>query len=148
MKGFTLLELLIVIGILIIASALSLPFFSSFQSQKDLASYNTFFAQTMRSAQTNAINGFHGSSWGVYIDDVNKQFVLYCGSNYASRQTDLDLATNYNSSFTLTSNFGNEINFSLYSGLPLVNGTTTMSDLTSLQNKFNTISPLGLISNF
>jgi prepilin-type N-terminal cleavage/methylation domain-containing protein len=144
MKGFTLVELIIVLGIIILVSAMSLPFVSTFQVTSDLRTYNDGLAQAMRTAQFRAIDGYQGTNWGVYLDNAGKKYVIYSGNNYAARVTDSDLETGFNSAFSLTANFGNDINFTIYNGLPSVNGTTTFTGTTDV-TRYVTISSLGLI---
>ena len=144
-KGFTLLEILIVVGILVMAMGLSLPFFSSFQTGTDLRTNNDFLAQSLRLAQIRAITGYQGSNWGIYLDDSQKKFIVYAGLNYASRVDGLDLETSYGQAFSLSADFGEEINFSIFSGLPSVNGTTTFAGPND-DFRYNTINDLGLIS--
>lgn len=127
------------------AMALSLPFFSSFQIGNDLRTNNDFFAQSLRLAQVRAISGYQNLSWGVFINDSQKKFTVYAGENYASRLSEFDLETSYAQPFSLSANFGNEINFAIFSGLPSVNGTTTLAGPNG-DFRYNTINSLGLIS--
>ena len=139
------LELIVVVGILIMATALSLPFFSSFQVDNTVRTNSDFLAQSLRLAQIRAMAGYQGLDWGVYFDNTAKKFIVYAGSDYANRTTDLDLETSFDAVFNLSTDFGNEINFAIYSGLPSVNGTTTFSGSTEV-TRYNTINSLGLIS--
>lgn len=136
-KGFTLIELIIVMAILAVVGALSVPFIQSFQVSSNLSTHTTTITQTLRRAQQQAIAGQNSSSWGVYFDDGVKMFILFLGNDFATRDQSYDLATDYPEVFTVTTNFADEIYFSIFSGQPSTVGTVNVS---SLNNETKTIS--------
>lgn len=144
MRGFTLIELIIVLGILAAVAVLSLPFVQSFQVSSDLYTYVDTINRTLQRAQQQAIAGQESSSWGVYFDNPNKKFILFKGDNYASRDPDYDQETKYPAVFSISTDFGDEINFSLYSGSPSVVGTTTIISSNN-ETKYIVIKDSGLI---
>jgi len=137
MRGFTLIELLIVIGIFVIVGALSAPFLQSFQVSSDLYTHAYTINKTLRRAQQQAIIGKNGSSWGVYFDNGAKKFVLFKGQDYLTRDQSFDQEIEYPQSFSVSTDFGDEVYFFLYSGQPSITGTTT---ITSLNNDSQDIS--------
>ena len=128
MRGFTLVELLIVIAILVIASGLALPFIQSFQATADLATHADTLTSTLRRARWQAVTGQNAASWGVYFDSGNNRFVLFQGTSYAGRDQSFDQEFTYPVVFTLTTDFGNEIGFSRYAGDASASGTVLFSD--------------------
>ena len=144
MRGFTLIELLVVIGILIIVAGLSIPFFQTFQASSDLYTHAHTITKTLRRAQQQAIAGRHESSWGVYFDNGDKKFILFKGQDYATRDQSYDEETEYPSSFSVSTDFGDEIYFSLYSGAPRTAGTVTITGQSSASKSIS-ISDIGLV---
>jgi len=144
MKGFTLIELIIVLGILVSVAVLSLPFIQSFQASSDLYTYVDTISRTLQRAQQQAIAGQGSSSWGVYFDNPNKKFILFKGDNYAGRDPNYDQETKYPAIFSVSTDFGDEIHFSLYSGRPSNFGTTTVVSANN-ETKYIVIKDFGLI---
>jgi len=126
MRGFTLIELLVVLGIFVIVAALSLPFVQSFQVSSDFHTHINTLKNTLRHAQQKAITGQENSAWGVYFNEAEKKFILFKGASYALRDPGEDLEFVYPGIFSISSDFGNEIYFNLYSGAPSTFGTTTI----------------------
>lgn len=144
MRGFTLIELIIVLGILVVVSALAIPFTQTFRVSSDLNTHTNTILQTLQRAQQLAITGQNSSAWGVYFDDNNKKFVMFKGIDYATRDTEYDQESDYADIFIVNTDFGGEIYFALFSGTPSVSGTTT---ITSVNNdiQYITIKNFGLI---
>ncbi|PIS05349.1 MAG: hypothetical protein COT81_01705 [Candidatus Buchananbacteria bacterium CG10_big_fil_rev_8_21_14_0_10_42_9] len=123
--GFTLVELLIVLGILSVVAVLAVPFYQStvVNSDFDIAADN--IKKTLRRAETNAATGFQDDSWGVFF--MGNSFTLYKGESFAARDTDFDEAVGVNAIFVLSNDFNDEINFEKYTGTPSANGTVTIT---------------------
>ena len=64
-SAFTLIELLIVIAIVGILAAASIPVFSSFTNSQRLSQAAKQVKQDLRSVQNRAINGVEGKAWGI-----------------------------------------------------------------------------------
>lgn len=144
MRGFTLVELLVVIAIITITAGLSIPFVQSFQVSSDLRTNSDIILKTLRRAQQQAAAGQQADSWGVYFNTGNNKMILYKGLNYTSRDSEFDQESDFAQTFSLATDFSDEINFSLYSGDPSVTGLVTItSDNHDSQNI--SISNLGLI---
>ena len=86
--GFTLVELIIVISIFAVCSAVTLPFLARFQQSQNLDTLRQGIASTMRRAQQRAVAGERDSAWGVHVGTGT--YILYSGSSYAARTTALD----------------------------------------------------------
>lgn len=152
MKGFTLIELIVVVFIILILGALSVPFFQSFQVSSDLYTLTDEVTRTLRNVQTAAWAGQNNSAWGVYFNETGKKYILYKGSNYDSRDQTFDLVYDYKNIFSISTNLpNNEIIFKQYNGQPLDNAgqplTTATITLTSQNNQNNqiNINSLGLV---
>lgn len=144
MRGFTLIELLIVMAILAVAAALSVPFIQTFQVSSDLYTNLDTINQTLRRAQYQAMTGQNSAAWGVYFNTAGKNIVLFQGDSYAARDQSYDQATEYADIFSITTDFSDEIYFSLYSGQPSASGTVTIASPNN-DSKDITINNFGLI---
>lgn len=86
--GLTLIELLIVIGILGIIATVSAPNISRFLGGGYLTTSTDKVVRTLRKAQGYSFNGKENSVWGVYCEP--KLLVLFKGSDYATRNSSFD----------------------------------------------------------
>lgn len=88
MKGFTLIEIMLVIALMVVIGGISAPVYQSFQVKNnlDVASYTV--AQTLRRAQVLSQVGASDSPWGVHIESGSA--TLFKGASYTSRDTLLD----------------------------------------------------------
>ena len=144
MRGFTLIELIIVLGVLVIIAGLTIPFFQSFQISSNLNTYSQTLANLIYQARSQAITGQNNSSWGVFFDNEANKAILFQGANYDSRQADSEHDLNYPEFFNVATDFGKEIVFVEFSGRPSANGTITISDSNN-QSKIISINSLGLV---
>jgi prepilin-type N-terminal cleavage/methylation domain-containing protein len=145
MKGFTLIELIIVIALMAIVAALSLPFLQTSQVKSDLNSSTQEIVQILRQTQQQAAAGKNNDSWGAYFNNGEKSLVIFKGANFANRDTDYDLKISYPDSFSLVTDFGPEIIFTLHSGLPSPEGQIILSDQNN-ESKIIIINSLGQVA--
>ena len=87
-SGFSLLELLIVIGIFTILFSISTSVFNSFKIRSDLQVVTNSIVEALRSAQSGAQSGKSDSKWGVKV--LSNQVVLFQGNTYATRNSSFD----------------------------------------------------------
>ena len=88
MRGFTIIEVLIVLSIVAILSGISLPVYKIMQQKNDLKMAGYVTVSAMRRAQILAQAAKEDSSWGIHIE--NSQVIVFKGSNYANRNTSRD----------------------------------------------------------
>lgn len=81
-KGFTLLEVLIVVTIVGILATLSVSYYSGSQYRSKLNDAASEIVQTLRRAQSKAVAGEAGEPFGVHLESDG--FVLFEGSAYVS----------------------------------------------------------------
>lgn len=86
--AFTLIELLLVITMISILAAISVPVFQSFQNKNDLIVAHQILADALRRAKILSEAGLYDSEWGVYIGF--SEIVIFQGSNYSTRDTSYD----------------------------------------------------------
>ena len=91
-KSFTLVEILIVIGILTILVAMAFPAFRSFRAESDLNSSAEEIINALRLAQSKTLASEWASQWGIHFSTstIPHQYTLFRGENYALRVTSSD----------------------------------------------------------
>lgn len=81
-KGFTLVELLVVIGILAVIFAISAPYFSTTMVSNDAKASALDAGDALREAQSSAMSGYNGGKFGVHFE--TSKFVFFQGDAYAT----------------------------------------------------------------
>lgn len=92
MRSFTLIEVLIVIGIIIILAILAFPAYRFFQRESDLTNSSVEIANTIRLAQNKTLVSEGASQYGVYFDQTTAQhqYILFKGVSYGGRDASFD----------------------------------------------------------
>lgn len=132
-KGFTLLEVLLVVVLIGALAALSAPIYNSYKIRNDFDIAINTTTQTLYRAQVlaQAVDG--DSAWGVYIG--TGIITIYKGTSYASRDINYDEEYNIDNSISISGI--NEINFNKFTGLPQTTGDII---LTNINNEVETIN--------
>lgn len=87
-KGFTLLEILLVIGIISILLVFIVPVSLDFYKSQQLEIQTQSLVQTLRRAQSKAMAIELDSSFGVFIS--NQNYILFKGNSYLTRDAQYD----------------------------------------------------------
>lgn len=122
-RGFTAVELIIVVAIFAISAAVSLPFAARFQQSQTLGTLQEQIAHTLRRAQHRAVTGERDSAWGVKFQPG--EYVLYAGNSYANRLPALDDSHSVAPSYTFSGM--SEVTFRKIWGSTMTGGTLTIS---------------------
>lgn len=119
-KGFTLFELFLVIGIMVILLSFLLPVGLNFYKNQQLASQSLELCQILRIAQQKSMSGDLDSSYGVYL--TNQNYTLFKGNYY----NDPDRSNRYDQVFNIPEIIQlsgiSEVVFSKNEGNPSVTG--------------------------
>lgn len=140
-NGFTLIETSIVVIIILILFAISVPFYTYFQSFSTVEAGKQEVTEIIRQAQTQAVAGFSNGNWGVYF--LGTTFTLYQGDNYNLREISLD--TSYSLESNQTFSGLQDINFTKKTGTPTESGTIVITNENNNHMEFISINDLGLI---
>ena len=131
-RGFTFTELILVVGMIVILAAVSVPVLQSFQVGNDLSVSVNVITQTLRRAQSLSQSMVSDTSWGVSIQ--SGAIILFKGTSYSLRDPSFDEIFDMPKSIT-PSGVG-EIVFSKFSGEPQVTGDIILTT----PNQLKTIS--------
>ncbi len=92
LNGFTLVELLIVVAIMVILMSLSIPLFRSFQKETDLVDVSEKIINVLRLAQNKTLASEQDDNWGVFFATSTSphQAILFKGKSFDSRDIAFD----------------------------------------------------------
>jgi len=131
-KAFTLLEILLVIGIISALLVAIIPMGLDFYKNQELSTQIQFLIQTLRRAQSKAMSIELDSPFGVRVNTQN--YVLFKGTSYLTRDTPYDEV--FDLPQIINSSGLSEVVFSKLEGKPNVTGNITLSS----NNKSRTIN--------
>jgi len=127
MRGFTMVELLIVIALSFVLVIASVPIYGQLQVRAQLQETSAQLVQALRSTRENSIARYGNSAHGVFFT-INPSgidsYTLYRGTSYATRDVSFDRVQTLDSVLTITdlsfvTTGGNvDINFSPGLGKP------------------------------
>lgn len=126
-QGFTFIELILVVAIVIIIGTFSSVFFGRFLIQNAVANTQDQLVGELRKAQLYAMAGRQNGNWGVQFS--SNIITLYQGASFATRNSAFDEKFNVNSNILITG--FSEVNFARMTGLPSTTGTYTITGTTS-----------------
>lgn len=139
MKGFTLIEVAVSLGIIAIIVGISMPVYKIMRQKNDLRTAEFAVVSALRRAQILAQAEKEDSDWSVHIE--NSRITVFKGRNYANRDTSGDESF-FISSGISTDNL-TDIFFNKLTGLPGSAGLITLS--ISNDSKNITINEKGAI---
>lgn len=143
-NGFSAIEILIVISIFILLSALSLPFYNNLHVGLILDKTQTDIVQSLRLAKTKSMSWENNLAHGVYFS--TSSLVLYQGNSYAERDSSYDHIFSVDDILSLDYDLSsNDINFIRGTGAPLATGTIQILNNTTSDNVVITINNLGVV---
>lgn len=150
-NAFTLTELLVVIGVLVILSAMAVPAFHIFGKKSDVANGTQELMSALRLAQGKSLASENSSRWGVYFDvsSTPNDYTLFRGISYASRDAGLDSINILSKKIKIyevnLNGGGAEVVFNRLRGDTAQAGTIKLkSTLDSSENKTISINSMGL----
>ena len=143
MKGFTLIETLIVVSVTMLLAVGLLPVYSNLTSSAQLNDNTPRIIQALRQAQNQSLNRIANTAHGVKF--LSSAYVVYQGSDYNHRDSSLDQTYNLDSGLSLVATLNsNDVNFALGNGTPNNIGSITLTQVT-LGHRTITINSIGAI---
>lgn len=131
-KGFTLVEFLLAMAVMIILTGIALPLYTNLQLGAQLNESTAQLVQNIRLARELSVSRSHDGSYGIYIDSNpagSDRYILFQGTSYALRETAYDRVVSLTDTLSLAtqlSNGGQEIEFTKTFGIPSTTGTIQM----------------------
>jgi prepilin-type N-terminal cleavage/methylation domain-containing protein len=122
-KGFTFIELILVMALILILGTMSTAFAARFLTQNAVDNTTDQFVSSFRKAQLNAIMGKQDSNWGVNY--ASNTITLYRGNSFATRTTAFDERYTVNTAVTVSGM--TDLNFTSMTGAPGSTPTITIS---------------------
>jgi len=111
--GFTFVEVLVVIALLVGLTGLAIPFYQSFQVGSQLDNTTQELSQTLRLAQAQAMATESLSAFGVHFE--SESFTIFKGVTYVSGDP-INEVIPFTSAITITPSMGSEVVFSSLHG--------------------------------
>lgn len=122
-QGLTLVEILLVVGIIAIIAGISVPFYRNFQSSQELDIASKDMLLNLRDAQNRARSGQDDSVWGVHFNAGFDEHGIFRGTEFSSYYDD---PVSIPGVLSVTSNFGTDITFTKALGAPSASGAVTL----------------------
>jgi len=141
-RGFTLIEMLLSVGLIAMLAGLSLPIYASFNSRDDLDLSTQELAGMLRRAETYACNVDGDNSWGVKVQSGSA--VLFKGSSYATRDTTQDETDSIPATITIGGTVS-EVVFSKLTAAPNTSGTITLTQPATNDVRTITLNAKGMV---
>jgi prepilin-type N-terminal cleavage/methylation domain-containing protein len=144
-KGFTVLEILIVLGIMAILVTIILPSFRTMRSNEVLKATTSEIFSALGKAKSGTLSSVNSSEYGVHFE--SDLIVIFKGTSYSSSDVNNEnISITSPASISAINLTGGAVDlyFDRLSGAPNKTGTITVS--TSSFSKIITISSTGTIS--
>ncbi|MFA6552960.1 MAG: GspH/FimT family pseudopilin [Patescibacteria group bacterium] len=140
--GFSLIELLIVIGVLVLVAGLSIPFYQSFQVSSNLDNTTGEVTSALRRVQGMAMGSQQWSPWGIHLE--SRRYILFAGAAYAAGDPTNEVFT-IPQNITISTTTGTDIIFSRVKGETSNTGTVTLRSSNN-ESSTLTINSQGIIN--
>jgi prepilin-type N-terminal cleavage/methylation domain-containing protein len=141
-RGFTLIEMLLSVGLIAALASLSLPIYASFNNRNDLDISTQTLAGMLRRAETYARNVQGDSSWGVKVQAGSA--VLFEGDSYATRDSTADETDNIPTTITIGGTVS-EVVFTKFTAAPSATGTITLTHTATNDVRTVTLNAKGMV---
>ncbi len=132
-KGFSLLEIILATGIIILITGISIPIYQSYQVRNDIDLAVFSIVEGLYRAQALSRANRGDSTWGVYA--TTSKVIVFKGSDFNSRDINFDEENNISDTISISGI--NEIVFDKLTGYPKTTGTII---LTTINNSTSSIS--------
>ncbi|MDD3896857.1 MAG: prepilin-type N-terminal cleavage/methylation domain-containing protein [Candidatus Peribacteraceae bacterium] len=130
-RGFTAIELLLVLGILATTASLSFPMYRQYLIRSDLEVSRQNIAQGLQRARFLAQVAMNDSAWGFSTDGLPGRGILFMGGSFAMRDAEYD--EYYSIPATVAVSGLTEVTFAKITGQPSAMGTITLTALNGEQ---------------
>ena len=140
MRGFSLIEVLLVIALIGALFSASVPAFVQMQAINDLDTAVTLTVESLRQAQTHAVAGDGDSIWGVRVG--TNDTTLFRGTTYATRTIAWDSVAGWQNTIAVSGT--SEFTFTKTEGRPTTASSVTLTTASGTARTI-TVNSLGMI---
>ena len=140
--GFTLIEVLLSVGLIAALAGLSLPIYASFANRNDLDVDTQSLAGMLRRAETYAQTMNGDSNWGVKVQSGSA--VLFKGTSYATRDATSDETDAIPTNITIGGSVS-EVVFDKFTAAPSTTGTITLTHTATNDVRTITLNAKGMV---
>lgn len=141
MRGYTLIELLLVIVIISIVAMLSSPFYARFLLQNAVDNTVDQLSGSLRKAQVYSMTGKQGSAWSVNFS--SNTITLYKGTSFAGRDSAFDEKFSVNPNVSISGM--TDISYARVTGLPTP-AISTITISSGSNSKTVSVNSQGVVS--
>lgn len=141
MRGFTLVEVIVVVAIILIITTLTLPSYGKFINMNSIDTQVTEIRKSMRLAQEESEAGKYDSNHGIHFTTTS--YTHYVGKDFNSRDQSKDDEYDLHNTLEFKQRF--EINFTKGTGLPSATGTIIIENTSNGKQEEISINEEGLI---
>ncbi len=124
-RGFSLFEMIIVVGLIIVVSAIILPSYRGFGYSNDLSVAVNAVVQGLNQAQALARSGDGDSDWGIKIE--SGKVIIFKGSSFISFNAVSDQV--FPIPLDITFSGLSQVIFAKFTGLPNQTGSVTLTGI-------------------
>ncbi len=137
MRGFSYIQVLVVVAMLSILAAVSSPYYIQFQYKQRLHSSAEALLSDIRLVQGKAMQQMEDDQWGVHISDSDKAYVLFYGGTYNSTEAN-NMSISYVNSVSISPD--QDIVFDPVTGAPTSGSDVTVTVSSSSLSETRTIT--------
>ena len=135
--GFTLIEVLLSVGILALITGMATPVYIAFTQRNDLSIASQTIAAMLYRAEAYSRGAYYDTNWSVDFSNATNTVTLYAGTTFASRDTTKD--ETYSIPDSLSESYTGDVSFTKLTGLPTSPPVPTIT-LTSNNNDSGAIT--------
>lgn len=153
-KGFTFVELMVSVGLIVLLAVLAVPALRIFQQQQNVGQKAQEIMGVLRSAQSKTVASEGSSSYGVYFNtgSIPHQYTLFKGSTFAARDVSVDETYKFPSTleFFNVNVAGNQVVFDRLTGFTSQPGNISVrlkSDTSQTRTVYvESVGQIGIVS--
>ncbi|MFA5080492.1 MAG: prepilin-type N-terminal cleavage/methylation domain-containing protein [Candidatus Paceibacterota bacterium] len=131
MKGFTIIELLLTIAMVVILVGITIPFYSQF-SKNNLQIDSGAVIDSIRTAEMSAITQKNNSGWGIHFQ--SGKIIIFKGNSFEMREISFDEEINISDNYVFSGL--NDVFFSPFNGIPDKIGVIIMENQNGIKKEF------------
>ncbi|MCK9393345.1 MAG: prepilin-type N-terminal cleavage/methylation domain-containing protein [Candidatus Paceibacterota bacterium] len=131
MKGFTMIEILLTMAMIVILAGITIPFYSQY-NKSSLQIDSGMVVDSIRTAEIFAMTQKNDSGWGVHFQ--SGKIIIFKGDSFENREIFFDEEIDVNDNYIFLGL--NDIFFSPFSGIPNKTGVVVLKNQDGIKKEF------------